>query len=153
MESAADGSDFNRCLAERGIHKAEQIANALSKELSTPDMMISSPACRALETARIFAEAVNFPLDQIEAREALYHFGGINRVLKIITQTDVSVTRLLLFGHNPTFNVLAWHLCPQFRNNLPTSAVVALSFPMDKWTDIGKHPGHLECYLTHRLLE
>ncbi len=153
VEYAQDHSDYNRCLAEVGIQKATQIAAELTRDLHQVDRMISSPACRAFETAQIFAQALHFPEANIIKEEPLYHFGGTSRALNIISLVPDDVETLMLFGHNPTFSALAWELCTAFRNSMPTSAVVGISFQIQHWYEMESTNGKLLTFLTRKLLK
>ena len=152
-ETSPDNTDFGRCLAPYGVDKATRISAVLSKSIEQVDLMLSSPACRALETAQIFARTLNYPEAKILAREKLYHFGGVEYALDIISEVDDSVDTLMIFGHNPTFNALAWHLCPDFRDTMPTSAVVGLDLNIRSWRKINKAKGKLKSYLTKKQLK
>ena len=152
-ETAPDNSDFNRCLAPYGVNKATRISERLSRDIETVDLMLSSPACRAFETAQIFARAMNYPEQKITAHDSLYHFGGIENVMEIISNVDDSVESLMIFGHNPTFNALAWHLCEDFRDGMPTSAVVGVELKIKSWKKINKAKGKLLTYLTKKQIQ
>ena len=52
--------DFNRDLQERGKNDADLVSSELMKRGVQPDLIISSPAKRALKTARIFADNLNY---------------------------------------------------------------------------------------------
>ena len=153
VEYAPDRSDFNRCLAAAGIAKARVIAAQLARDLKRPDLILSSPACRALETAQIFAKSLDYAETEIRTEESLYHFGGTGQALNIISAVGADTETLMLFGHNPTFNELAWELCSGFHGAMPTSAVVGLGFDIREWYEIESAPGRLLCYLTHRSLK
>lgn len=153
VEHAPDFKDFNRSLAESGKQKARLISQTLAEDIGSIDLIISSPACRALETAEIFAEALHYNPKQIQTAEALYHFGGFDYALEIINSVDNSISSLAIFGHNPTFNALAWHLCDQFREGLPTSAVVGLDLNTRSWGKIKAGRANLRIYLTRRGIE
>jgi len=152
VEVAPDFSDFNRCLAEYGVEKATAIAKHLAQDLTDIDLILSSPACRALETANIFAEQLNYPAADIVQLEPLYHFGGIDQAIDIISHVDDDVETLMLFGHNPTFNALSWNLCKDFREGMPTSSVVGMAFNTRTWQKAIKKGGKLLTYLTKKNL-
>ena len=153
VEYAPDHTDFNRCLADYGVEKATLIATHLAQSLDHVDLILSSPACRALETARIFADQLNYPEENIQTHEPLYHFGGIDRAAEIIANVPDHIETLMLFGHNPTFNALAWHLCDGFREGMPTSAVVGINFKAKSWSAALKKRGDLLTYLTRKSLK
>lgn len=152
-EDSFDNSDFNRCLAPYGVDKATRIAEYLAKDLKKVDLILTSPACRAFETALIFARALNYPDIDIVAQELLYHFGGIEQVMDIISNVDDSFETLMLFGHNPTFNALAWNLCDDFRDPMPTSGVVGLELQIKSWKKIDRSKGKLITYLTKKQIQ
>lgn len=152
VEVADDFSDFNRCLAASGVEKATLIARHLATQVDEVDRILSSPACRAIETARIFAEAVEYPQERITTLDPLYHFGGIEHALDIISQVDDEINTLMLFGHNPTFNALSWNLCQGFRESMPTSSVVGIEFKPGSWPRAIKKGGRLLTYLTKKNL-
>jgi len=152
-ETTPDNSDFNRCLAPYGVNKATRIAEYLASHIDHVDLMLTSPACRAFETAQIFARALNYPELKIRGHDLLYHFGGIDHALDIIANVDDSVDILMLFGHNPTFNALAWHLCPEFRDSMPTSSVVGLELDISSWKKIKKARTKLIAYVTKKQIQ
>ncbi len=152
VEMAPDFTDFNRCLAESGVQKATLIAEHLAKDLDQVDLMLTSPACRARETANIFAEKLNYSQENIVELEPLYHFGGIDRAIDIISHVDDDVNILVLVGHNPTFTALSWHLCKEFRDDMPTSSVVGINFKTRNWSKAIKKGGKLLSHLTKRNL-
>ena len=152
VDVAPDHTDFGRCLADSGVSKAQLISEVLSKDVSHVDLMLSSPACRAMETAQIFAQNLGYDASRISTHEALYHFGGIERAMHILSQVDDQHQTVFLFGHNPTFNALSWHLCPEFRDAMPTSSVVGVELSIKKWADIHRSRGKLITYLTKRRL-
>ncbi len=153
VELAPDYTDFSRCLATSGVEKATLIAESLTGEVERIDLILSSPACRARETAEIFAGKFNYPLADIELLQPLYHFGGIDRAIDIISEVSDDVESLMLVGHNPTFNALAWHFCPEFRSGMPTSAVVGITFKLKTWASVSKKKGSLLAYLTRKSLD
>lgn len=153
VEFAPDHSDFNRCLAEYGVEKANRIAEELAGQITGADLILSSPACRALETAQIFARALDYPESAIQQEKSLYHFGGIHPILDIISEISEEVETLMVFGHNPTFTALAWQLCETFRESMPTSAVVGIELKIPSWSTIGRGESALLTYLTRKSLK
>ena len=58
-------------LSEQGILEARKASkNALADNFK-PDLIISSPLIRAYETAKILAEALNYPINKIQVRKGL----------------------------------------------------------------------------------
>ena len=101
-----------------------------------PDLIVSSPAVRALETARIIARKLSYSRKEIIVLDHLYG-AGIVELLDVIRNADDSVATLMLFGHNPGLTELANHLGPRPIPSLPTCSVLHLGFDTDTWSTVG----------------
>ena len=144
-------SDAERPLMEKGIRKSKRVIEALLEKKIVPDLMISSPAVRAIETARIFASGLGYPEEKIVVERNIYE-GYYDHIFDIIYGTSNKVESLMLFGHNPTFSNLANLFVHPGVEDMPTSAVVAISFDTDKWEDVPNSKSRLLFMLTPKTL-
>lgn len=64
--------DFDRPLNGRGKSSAPEMAERLVKQQIVPELIVSSPALRAITTAQYFATAWHIPLENIELEPAIY---------------------------------------------------------------------------------
>lgn len=129
-------NDRERPLNKRGQQDAPEMGAHLARRKHRPDLIVSSPAVRALETARIIAKRLSYPRKKIAVLDRLYG-AGIVELLDVIRSADDSVTTLMLFGHNPGLTELANHLGPRPIPNLPTCGVLHLGFDADTWSTVG----------------
>ncbi len=127
--------DSERNLTTKGILKTGRIVEYLRKRGATVDLIVSSPARRALETARILADGLGYRLAEIKTERRIYD-GSYDRILDIIYGTPNEVSSLMVIGHNPTLTGLTNLFLHPGIENMPTSCVVCLSFLVDKWEDI-----------------
>lgn len=127
--------DSERQLIPKGIKKTGLIVDFLKKRGSVIDLMISSPAVRAHETARIVAAGLNYPPNRIRIERRIYD-SFYDRILDLIYGTPNEVNSLMIFGHNPTITQLANLFLHPGIEIMPTSCVVCISFPADKWEEI-----------------
>ena len=128
--------DRARPLNRRGERDAPEMGARLAGRKNRPDLIVSSPAVRALETARIIARKLGYPRKDIVVKDRLYG-AGIVELLEVIRDSDDSVETLMLFGHNPGLTDLANHLGPRPIPNLPTCGVLHLGFDTDTWSTVG----------------
>ena len=128
--------DRERPLNKRGERDAPEMGARLARRKHKPNLIVSSPAVRALETARIIARKLGYPRKDIAVEDRLYGAGGAE-LLDVIRNTDESVTTLMLFGHNPGLTELANHLGPRPIPNLPTCGVLHLRFETETWSVVG----------------
>src|SRR2546421_80442 len=80
-------SDFERPLNKRGRKDAPFMGELLHSRGFRPDLIVSSPANRALTTARIIAEELEYPLDRIIVNEKLYEADS-GDILNVARATD-----------------------------------------------------------------
>lgn len=128
--------DRERPLNKRGERDAPEMGARLARRKDRPDLIVSSPAVRALATARIIARKLDYARKDIVLIERLYG-AGLDELLDVIRKADESVATLLLFGHNPGLTQLANHLGPREIPNLPTCGVLHLRFDAAIWAVVG----------------
>jgi len=135
-----DLDDFYRPLKPRGINDAFGVGEELQARNVFPDLILASPAIRAMNTAIIIARKIDFPLQRIIANESIYE-ASVSELLRIISRVDDSVESLMVFGHNPSFTSLVNQLQTEPMYNLPTTGTVGIALPIDHWADVGKKKG------------
>ena len=120
--------DIDRPLAERGERDARRIGERLRRQQLHPTLILTSPAARALRTAQLVAEAIDYARDAIALDRRLYLAEPAATVDIIAAQNDATKT-LIVVGHNPGLTELAHRLLPTFEvDDLPTCAVVGLDY-------------------------
>lgn len=135
-----DLEDFYRPLKPRGINDAFAIGEELVNRDIFPDLILSSPAIRAMNTAIIIARKLDFPLQRIRANQSIYE-ASTYHLINLISNVEDSNDTLMVFGHNPSFTSLVNQLQDKPLYNLPTCGVFAIELPIDSWTEIGKATG------------
>jgi phosphohistidine phosphatase len=141
-----DISDYQRSLVERGINDSKLIAHKLFLKNIIPDLIISSPANRAIETTLLFADVLQYPVDMIEQIDDLYDGFTTKEFLGLIVQLGKENDTIMVVGHNPTIEYLAFNLTEEFYNAVPTGTVIGIDFQVKKWSDIEVRTGKLAFY-------
>ena len=126
--------DFDRPLNDRGIQAAPEMARRLIKKNIAVDLMISSPAKRALETALAFAEEMNYDRDKILFVESLY-LAGVPAILAAITRASDDAASMAVFCHNPGITEFANTLTDIRIDNIPTAGIFAVEAACESWND------------------
>jgi phosphohistidine phosphatase len=130
-------SDMDRPLKNRGIKNSYEMSALLEQRGVQPDLILSSPAVRALHTAIIFASQLKFPYSDLHIEELIY-FSDEHAILEMVKKTSDAVSSLMLFGHNPIISNLANLFLDQQVEYLPTAAVAELVFETNSWMRINK---------------
>jgi phosphohistidine phosphatase len=131
-------SDFERPLNQRGKRDSPFMAKLLSQQGVNPDLIISSPANRAITTAKYFCDPLDYKFQNLQIEPELYEATG-NEILDIIADCDNKHKSLMLFSHNPGLTDLADQLSDKPIENIPTCGVVAFSLNINKWDEINKN--------------
>jgi phosphohistidine phosphatase len=138
------GRDFDRQLAERGERNAARMGEEIRKLGLEYDLILSSPAMRAAQTAEIAGLAPRFD-------ERIYD-APAGKLLGIVQETGAGIDRLLMVGHNPAFEQLATNLIGTSLD-MPTGALAEIELSIDDWREGGNGNGKLVRFLTPKGLD
>ena len=133
--------DFNRTLTERGEEDAAKISMVLKQRGIKVDIMVSSPAKRALKTAHIFAENLGFDKSKITEVKDMYDGMITSEFLKLIHELHESAEIVFFFGHNPDFQYFVDNLLKDLGSDMPTCSTVGIDFDVARWDDVEARKG------------
>lgn len=92
-------AEAERPLTAKGVQKTRAAALGLNELDAKPDVFISSPYVRAVQTAEIFAEALGFSPEKIRISDALKPAANPAEILKEIQH--IRAKEIACFGHAP----------------------------------------------------
>jgi phosphohistidine phosphatase len=125
--------DWDRALNKRGQRDAPEMARRLRARKLRPDLILSSPAVRAIATATIMARELKVAASIIRQDERLY-LAGPAEMLPVIHELGGDAKHLMVFGHNPGITDFANRLSAgDHIDNMPTCAVFTALFDLDEW--------------------
>jgi len=125
-------SDRERPLNKRGKRDAPVMGKRVVEAGIRPSLIISSPAVRAWTTAKIFANALTYPVEFLQREDGLY-LASLDNLLDAIATQDAGFNSLMLIAHNPGLTDFANYLVPGLTSNVPTSGVVSVELECDDW--------------------
>ena len=132
------GLDFDRRLVERGQNDSRRMGEEIARLGLTFDLILSSPAARAAETAEIAGLSPRYDQRIYDA--------STGDLLSIVQKTSDETGRLAMIGHNPGFERLASRLLGG-SIEMPTGSLVEIDLPIDDWGDAGNGGGQLVRFL------
>ena len=138
-------ADFDRPLNERGQKNAPEMAKRLMKNGIIPELLVSSPALRALTTAELFAQELQYERSEIVRVPGIYE-ARTATLLGIINNFDNRYNFVALFGHNPGISHLAGYLSDANFHEMPTCGMVLIKFPFDDWGLVSADTGEVKLY-------
>ena len=134
-------SDFERPLSSFGKENAAQIGKRLAQQVNI-QKLFTSPAERALTTARIIGKALQLPEYKVLANTELYSF-DMEDIYSFIECLDDQLDSVAIVGHNPAITLLANDLTFTSINNVPTAGVINIQLNISSWVDIQSGVGKL----------
>jgi phosphohistidine phosphatase len=135
-------TDFERPLNKRGENDAPRMAERFRACEPSPDLLVSSPAARALETARVFARELGHPLSRLALREDVYD-AGVSDLLRVVQSFDDRLDHVAVCGHNPALTELCRLLTAAPIDNIPTCGIAQIRLRVESWTETSPGCGTL----------
>lgn len=141
---APDMDDFERPLNARGKRDAPRMGKRLKEKEIHPDLVLSSPAKRALATAKRIAKVIGYPSESIKTDRLLYH-GDEETILAVVQGLKDKYKNVMLFSHNPGLTDFVNTLMNGELDidNVPTCGIVAFQFAVEDWKDVTWGKGNM----------
>lgn len=128
-------TDFDRPLNARGLRDAPRMGDLLANYEFQPDLIISSPAMRAITTAENIAEKIGYG-KPIQTDRRIY-YEGHGTLVSIVQDIPREVDTAMVFGHNPTMeNAVAYLLQSSAGVVMPTCALACLEIMTGDWKQL-----------------
>jgi len=128
-------TDRERTLNDRGLKEAHFMAGLLKEKGIKPDIIITSDAVRAKSTARIFAEILNYPPEEIFEELDLY-LASIHDFLVTINRLEDNSHSCFLFSHNPGISGMVSFLTGYEKVDMPTCSIYGMEFDIASWREV-----------------
>ena len=129
-------SDRERPLNKRGKRDAPEMGQRLVQRGIQLDLIISSPAKRAIKTATKLAKEVGYT-KKIMREENLYDASEWH-ILEVIRSLDSKFDKVMLVAHNPGLTDLVNQISGRRLDNVPTCGIVELDYNIETWEEVGE---------------
>ena len=130
--------DHDRPLNKRGSRDAPRMGELIREQGLVPDVILSSTALRARDTALAVAAAAGFPAE-VHFTRRLYG-AGPDEYLEALRALPDDSEHALVVGHNPGLEDLV-ALMVGGPHTMPTAALAVVELPIDRWRDLDPPPG------------
>jgi phosphohistidine phosphatase len=142
--------DSERPLNKRGKHDAPLMGKTLRNRGEIPGLLISSPAKRALNTAKLFAKEFNYPKEKIKISEILYMAANVD-LYEVIMKCDDGLRSIMLFSHNPGVTDFVNLIAGSNIENVPTTGTVRIDFDITSWEEIKNTKGEIKFFISPKM--
>ena len=127
--------DHDRPLNKRGKRQAPKVGKFLKENNLVPDLILSSTALRAHDTAQAVAEACGFT-GQVDLYQDLY-LSDPDCYLDILHCLPDEANRVLVVGHNPDIEQLLT-LLTDATQHMTTAALAQVELPISSWQELNE---------------
>ena len=134
--------DFERPLNSRGKRDVVFMGKRLKMFDVKPDLIYTSPAKRAEKTTKEIAREIDCDKKKIKIVDSLYE-SSYESYLELIHSTDDKHTSIFIIAHNPTITEVGERLSGAILSNIPTCAIVCISFDVESFKEITEESGHI----------
>jgi len=137
---SAGVDDYRRPLKDRGKRGAQRIGVWLAQQNIQPELVVTSPAERALVTAQKACKAMGDGDQGIHKDKRIYA-AGLDELIEVLGDCSQDAGRVMLVGHNPGLEeLLVWLVSdavpvPDDGKLLPTATLARLQMPAD-WREL-----------------
>ncbi|MGE0588212.1 MAG: histidine phosphatase family protein [Cyclobacteriaceae bacterium] len=140
-----DLRDFDRPLNDRGKRDAPKMGRRLKEREIVPDLMLSSPANRALTTCKAIADILGYDQGRIKTDQKIYH-ANESELFEVAAELNDNFDEVMIFGHNPGLTDFVNELVNERIMNVPTCGIVAGKLKIDSWKAIKPGCGKLHFF-------
>jgi phosphohistidine phosphatase len=126
-------SDHDRPLNKRGKREAPQMGQLMKDKGLLPDIILSSTARRARDTAQMVAEMCAYA-GEIRLIPDLYR-ADVEDILGFLQNQDDSFSVVMVVGHNPDLEMLLSTLTGE-DEALPPAALAQVEMPIQSWKEL-----------------
>jgi len=142
-EKETGGKDIDRGLTSDGIQNATRTGYFFQQNGIQPDIMISSPAVRARETATLIAEQLKYETNQIHYNDELYE-ASVRNLLMAITNLKSTWSQVFIVAHNPSISYIAEYITQSELGSVVPAGFVQIHFPFEEWAQVSEATGDLK---------
>ena len=127
--------DHDRPLNKRGKTEAPKVGRFLKDKDLVPDLIISSTARRARDTAQSVLEESGFA-GQLDLYQVLY-LSYTACYLDVLRSLPDSINRVLVVGHNPDLEELLT-LLTDVTHHMATASLAHIDLPISSWNELNE---------------
>jgi len=127
-------SDFKRPLNKRGKNDAPMMADRLRTRGPKPELILSSTATRAIDTAQLLMPVLEISTQHMLTTDSIYEAPRV-ALEKAIGGLPDSCSVAMLVGHNPGVSSLCSFLDSRASLQMPTCAMACFELNIEQWAE------------------
>lgn len=134
----ANLADFDRPLNDRGLDAAPFMGEYIAANNLVPDALLTSPARRAEQTARLVKDTASIPVS-IKFDERIYE-ASPQALNQVVSELGDDLNSAMLVGHNPGIEGFIRFLSGELEP-MPTASLAVIDLDIEKWSEVAAAKG------------
>jgi phosphohistidine phosphatase len=143
--------DKARELSQTGIKDSLHMGAWFREQHIAFDLIISSSATRAEQTAMLAAEAMQLEHPKIVLEDVLYE-ASVRQFLDYLNNIEDDYQNVLCIGHNPAISYLAEYLTKAEMGEMVPGSVAIIKFDAGSGKEVSENSGQLVNYVTPEMV-
>ena len=139
--------DKSRELTQGGVKESLHIGAWLRGQNTQWDLLVSSSAQRAQQTAHMISEGMKLDHPRILLEDVLYEC-SVRQFLQYVNNIEDAYNSVMIVGHNPAISYLAEYLTKADIGDMSPGSVAMIKFNFTSWKHVSENTGILEKYVT-----
>lgn len=115
------------------------------------DLIVSSSALRAEQSAQMVAEAMKVEHPRILMEDVLYE-ASVRQFLDYVINIEDGYEDVLIVAHNPAISYLAEYLTKGDIGDMAAGSVVVIKFDFSSWKQVSENSGEVLKYATPEMV-
>ena len=132
--------DKSRELTQSGVKDALHTGAWLREQNTHWDLLVSSSAIRAEQTAHMVAEGMKLDHPRILLEDVLFD-ASVRQLLDYVNNIEDAYQSVLIVGHNPAISYLAEYLTKADIGDMAPGAVAIIRFELSSWKLVSENTG------------
>ncbi len=137
-----DLDDFDRPLNDRGLRDSLNMGERVFVRQRVPQVIVSSPAKRAISTAQRLAKTMQLT-DAMIVEEPIIYEASSDALYNLIWAMEEGFDQVMVVGHNPGISSLAQSLVTVSVEPFVTCEIVCIVFQCNTWDEIIPKSGQI----------
>lgn len=139
--------DIDRKLAAEGLQKSSRLGAYIYKKNTDISGIVCSNAIRAVQTAELIANQINFDISKILVDPELYEASVrimVNKVLEFKNDWN----EVIIVGHNPVLSYFVEYLTGHYFDSMEAGGLVKIFCGVDDWALVSSDNSSFEYYIS-----
>lgn len=141
------GKDIDRELASEGLQQSSRLGAYIYKNNTDISGIVCSSANRAMQTAEIISDQINFDISKITFDAELYE-ASVRTMVNKICAFNNEWNEALIVGHNPVLSYFVEYLTGHHFDGMEPGGLVKISCSTDDWGLVSKDNASFEYYVS-----